>query len=222
MYSKKEDFTNTIQFLIGERIESLEANSYSTIEELAKLFQDRNDKLKWKALSFLNIFYLIKSKVERLTSTENLKSSANINKLLSKSQKMELMAYLKENKIKPPELERPAPFENLIYLFPIPSILGTMLVCTYYITKHDYSGWIYLLGLIGLALSMLLLIGTAPLKNRFKEDNLVDYAKLTYTIKHKVYCQNPNTKEQLIQFLTDELEVAYGKRFLPTEMIPEN
>jgi VIT1/CCC1 family predicted Fe2+/Mn2+ transporter len=222
MYSKKEDFTNTIQFLIGERIESLEANSYSTIEELAKLFQDRNDKLQWKALSFLNIFYIIKSKVESLTSAKDLKSTANINKLLSKTQKTELIAYLKENEIKPPEFERAAPFETLVYLFPVPAILGTMLVCTYYITKHDYSGWIYLFGLVGLALSILLLIGTAPLKTKFKEDNLVDYAKLTYTVKHKVYCQNPNTKEQLIQFLTDELEVAYGKRFMPTEMIPEN
>lgn len=222
MYSKKEDFTNTIQFLIGERIENLEASSYSTVEELAEQFQVRNDKLQWKALHFLNIYYVLKEKVESLTSVKKVQSTVNINKVLNKSQKAELMSYLKENDIKPPELERPSPFESLVYLFPVPAILGTMLVCTYYITKHDYSGWIYLLGLVGLVLSVLLVVGTAPLKNRFKENSLVDYAKLTYTIKHKAYCDKPNTKAQLIEFLTDELEVTYGKRFSPTEIIPEN
>lgn len=222
MDSRKEEFTNTIQFLIGERIENLEANSYSTIEELSQLFQAKSDSLNWKSLHFLNIYYTLKSKIEGLTSKENIRSTTNINKALTKIQKSEFINYLNENEIKPPEFERPATLEKLVYLFPVPAVLGTMLVCTYYITKHDYSGWIYLLGLVGVTVSVLLIVLTAPLKNRFKTDNLLDYAKLTYTIKHKVYCKQPNTKAQLIEFLTDELEVEYGKRFSSTETIPEN
>ena len=57
-----------------------------------------------------------------------------------------------------------------------------------------------LIGFVGLVLSILLLMGAVPKKTKFKENNLVDYAKLTYTIKYKVYCQNSNTKKQFIQF----------------------
>jgi len=222
MYSKKEEFTNTIQFLIGERIEDLEASSYSNIEELTQLFQIKNDKLSWKSLHFLNIYYLLKSKIEELISEKNIKSTTNINKVLGKTQKIELVDYLNTKHIKPPEFERLSPLDNLVYIFPLPAILGTMLICTYYITKYDYSGWIYLFGLVGLGMSMLLLVLTVPFKNRFKEDSLVEYAKLTYTIKHKKYVNTPNTHAQLVLFLTDELEVQFGKRFSPTETIPEN
>jgi len=222
MYSKKEEFTDTIQFLIGERIESLEASSYDTIDELAHIFQTKNDKLKWKSLPFLNIYYTLKTKIEELTSKKNISPTTNINKALTKAQKNELMIFLKENQIKLPEFERTSPFENLVYLFPIPAIIGTMLVCTYYITKHDYSGWIYLFGIVGMSLSLLLVLATIPLRNRFKEDSLVDYAKMVYTLKYKSYVKTPNTKTQLIQFLTDVAELEFGKRFTTTETIPEN
>ena len=222
MYSKKEEFTNTIQFLIGVRIENLEASSYKTIEDLAKLFQAKNDKVGWKALPFLNIYYTLKSKIEDLTSTENIRSTVDVNKLLSKTQKLELIAYLTKNEIKVPEFERPSKLETLVYLFPVPAILGTLLVCTFFITKHGYSGWIYLFGLIGLVVSILLLVATAPLRTKFKEDTLVEFAKLTYTIKYKTYVDTPHNSEQLIRFLTDEFEVEYGKRFLLNEIIPEN
>lgn len=222
MYSKKEDFTNTIQFLIGERIEDLEASSYVNVEELATLFQERSDKLAWKSLHFLPIYNLLKSKVESLTGQTEIKSTLDLNKALNKSQTTELVAYLNENSIKVPEFERPSPLESVVYIFPVPAILGTMLVCTYYITKHDYSGWIYLSGIVGVVLSVLFIKLTAPFKTNFKEDSLVEYAKLIYTLKHKDYVGSPNTRGQLIDFLTNELEVAYGKRFSPTEVIPEN
>ncbi len=222
MYSKKEEFTNTIQFLIGERIENLEASSYKTIEDLANLFQVKNDKVGWKSLHFLNIYYKIKSKVEDLTSIENIGSTADLNTLLSKTQRLELIEYLNENKIKVPEFERPATLERLVYLFPVFAVMGTMLVCTYFITKHDYSGWIYSFGLIGLALSALFLVTTASLRTKFKEATLVEFAKLTYTIKYKSYAGTPHTTEQLIRFLTDEFEVEYGTRFSLQEIIPEN
>jgi len=222
MYSKKEEFTNTIQFLIGERIEDLEASSYSNIEELALLFQTKNDKLSWNSLHFLNIYYTLKSKIEELISEKNIKSTTNINKILSKTQKHELVDYLNTQHIKTPEFERPSPLKNLVYIFPVPAILGTMLICTYYITKYDYSGWVYLFGLVGVVMSILLFVLTIPLRNTFKEDRLVEYAKLIYTIKHKVHVKTPNTHSQLVLFLTNELEVEFGKRFSPTETIPEN
>jgi len=222
MYSKKEEFTNTIQFLIGERIEDLEASSYSNIEELAQLFQIKNDKLSWKSLHFLNIYYLLKSKIEELVPEGNIKSTTNINKVLSKTQKHELVDYLNNQHIKTPEFERSSPLEKLVYIFPVPAILGTMLICTYYITKYDYSGWVYLFGLVGIGMSVLLLALTVPFRNKFKEDRLVEYAKLIYTIKHKVHVKTPNTRAQLVLFLTNELEVTFGKRFSLTETIPEN
>jgi len=222
MHSKKDEFTNTIQFLIGQRIEDLEASSYSNIDELAQLFQIKNDKLSWKPLHFLNIYYSLKLKIEELSSEENIKSTTNINKVLSKTQQHELVDYLNKQQIKVPEFERSSPLENLVYIFPVPAILGTMLICTYYITKYDYSGWVYLFGLVGIVMSVLLLVLTIPLRNRFKEDRLVEYAKLIYTIKHKVFVETPNTHAQLILFLTDELEVEFEKRFSPTETIPEN
>ena len=221
MDSKKEEFTNTIQFLIGQRIENLEAKSYNTVKELATLLQTENDKKNWKPLHFLSIFYKIKEKIEQLTSNK-VKSTTNINQLLNKTQKEELSKYLIESNIKTTELMRPSTLNTIVFLFPVPAIMGTMLICTYFITKHDYSGWIYLSGLVGIALSLTLFLVTAPLRTHFKEDYLVDYAKLTYTIKQKDYCKIPNTTVQLIQFITDELEVVFGQRFSETESIPEN
>lgn len=222
MYSKKEEFTNTIQFLIGERIEDLESSSYTTIEELSELFQAKSNKTSWKSLHFLVIFYKLKSKIEELTSTKSILSSTDLNLVLNKAQKDELVDFMKVNQIRPPEFERPPMIERIVFLFPVPAILGTMLICTYYITKYDYSGWLYLLGLVGVVLSALLIILTAPFRNKFKSSTLVDYAKLTYTIGHKKHVETSNSKAQLLQFLTDELENEFGKRLTPTETIPEN
>ena len=222
MYSKKEEFTNTIQFIIGERIENLEASSYNNIEDLAALFQAKSDKTHWKSMHYFPIYYILKTKVQELLGKENVLASINLNAELNQSQKIELMNHLKDNKIKVPELTRPALLEKLIYLFPLAAVMGTLLICTYYITKYDITGWIYLFGLLGLILSVLLIVLTKPLRNQLKENSLIEFAKLTYAIKHKDHVKNANTKKQLIDFLTNEVEVAFGKRFTPTETIPEN
>ena len=221
MYSKKDDFTNTIQFIIGVRQESLESKSYQTINDLAEIIQHRNDEQKWKPLHFLNTYYLIKNKVEDLISSP-IKSSSNLNEILSKSQRFELMSYLKENNIKPTELTRPKTINQIVFMLPPALIMGALLISTYLITAKDFTGWIYLSGLVAIVISVGLMMLTTKLKTKFIEDNLVEYAKLTYTTRHKSLVDIKNTKAQLIQFLTDEVENEFGKKLSPTDIIPES
>lgn len=221
MFSKKEEFTNSIQFKIGERIEDLKPSDYGTIEELGDLFQQKNDEFNWKTLHFLSLYYPIKEKIEAIT-TKEIHSETDLNSLLNGKEKEELIEFLKSQKIDPIEMSRPKIVNQIVFLFPVLGILGSMLISTYLITAKDYSGWIYLSGLIGIILSLGLFKITEKLKVQFKPNTLLGYVKSTYVVRYKTISRKPHTRQQLIQFLLDELEMIYDKRFDATETIPEN
>lgn len=220
MFSKKEDFTNIIQFKIGERIDDLQSKDYDCIDDLANLFQKKNDEFNWKPLHFLNTYYFIKAQVEKLTS-KSISSETDLNDILDGKQKKELLVILKNNNILPIEMARPKFINQIVFLFPVAAIMGSMLISTYLITAKDYSGWVYLSGLIGILLSIGLFKITSKAKKQFKPSSLLEYVKSTYVIRHKTLSKASNTKEQLIMFLLDELELVYKKKFSSTESIPE-
>ena len=220
MFSKKEEFTNIIQYKIGERIDDLKSTDYDSIDDLANLFERKNDAFNWKTLHFLNIYYVLKENIETLTS-QSINSETDLNALLNKKQKKEVIELLKRKDIKPIELSRPSLINKVVFLFPIISILGAMLMSTYLITAKDYSGWIYLSGLLGIVLSLGLFKITSNLKTQFSPNTLLDFAKSTYVIRYKKLSQTPNTKEQLLNFLLEELELVYHKKYSSTESIPE-
>jgi hypothetical protein len=221
MFSKKDDFTNDIQYKLGERIDGLDSTSYSTINDLCEIFEQQNNTQPWNGLSFLNYYFQLKKIVETKLS-ESVDSTFDLNSKLTKQQKEELLIELNKLEIKPIELSRSPKINLFISLFTLASILGTMLISTLLITVKGYSGWTYLSGLIGLVLSVLLFKLTAKSKHNFLSGNILQYAKSTYVIRHKTLSKTTHQREDLIAFINEELNIVFGKTFKVDELIPEN
>ena len=221
MFSKKEDFTNSIQSKIGLRIEDLSSKDYNSIQDLAQLFEAKNKDSNWKPLHFLNTLSLMKKSLESITE-QSIDSQTNLNTTLNKSQKQEFLNALQSNNIKPIELSRPKTIHQFVFIFPALSIMGSMLLSTYLITAKDYSGWVYLSGLVSIILSLGLFKLTAGLKVYFKPDTLFEYAKSTYVVRHKQLIKNEITTSLITDFLLEELQHFYKKDFSKTDSIPEN
>jgi len=221
MFSKKEDFTNNIQYKIGLRIDDLKPSDFKSIDDLSKMFQAKNNESTWKPLHFLNVYYFFKTIIENITK-QNIYSNTNLNDCLNKSQQKEFIDLLEKNNIKPIEFSRPQTINKIVFLFPIITIMGSLLLSTYLITAKDFSGWIYLSGLIGLILSAVLFKITAHLKTKFNPETLLNYAKSTYVVRHKSLVKNKYTSQQLSDFMLNELCLEYKKEFSSSDSIPEN
>ncbi len=219
MFSKKEDFTNTIQYKIGLRFDDLHAESYNSINDLADIFINKDAKAKWKSLNFLNLYYQAKAFLEKETN-QTINSNTNLNDLLSKNQKQAFISFLNQNQIKPIEFLRPDGMNNLLAWFPVFGILAPMLVSTYLVTKLDITGWVYLSGLVGVGIWLILINLTKPLKTKFNPPTFLDYIKSTYVIRYKTLSQTDINPELVKQFINDELQLVYNKSFLFEENIP--
>ena len=221
MFSKKIDFTDDIQYKLGERIEDLKPEDYRTANNLVEFFEIINQKSKWKYLHFLNTYYLIKQKIEDITK-HKVNSNSNLNNILNHTQKDELETLLLQNNIKPIERKRPDSIHNLIFLLLPVLVLAPMLISTYLITAKGYTGWIYLSGLVGLIISVIFIKLTKGLKKQMSPKSLLEYAKSTYVVRHKTLINKAHTKAQLTQFICDELEVVFNTKFEGDTIIPDN
>lgn len=221
MFSKKEDFTNTIQFEIGIRFDDLNAFSYKTINDLAELFINKDKKAKWKSLNFLNLYYQAKQFLEEKTN-KTINSDTNLNDVLNKTSKQEFISLLNENQIKPIEFFRPNGLDNILGWFPLFGILGPMLISTYLVTKLDMTGWWYLSGLVGVGIWLLLIVLTKGLKKRFNPSTFLDYIKSTYVIRYKTLSKVKLNEDLVKQFIKDELYKTYHINFSDEQEIPLN
>jgi len=221
MFSKKENFTNNIQYKIGLRIDDLKPSDFNSVDDLCDMFQAKNNESIWKPLHFLNVFYLFINTIENITN-QTIQANTNLNACLNKSQQKEFINALKKNDIKPIEFSRPKTIKQIVFLFPSIAIIGSLLISTYLITAKDYSGWVYLSGLIGLILSAVLFKITAHLKTKFSPETVLEYAKSTYVIRHKTLVKNEHTPKQLKDFVLSELCLTYKKEFSSSDSIPEN
>jgi len=221
MFSKKEDFTNTIQYKLGIRFDDLTSKSYQNINELADFFIEKNKTSKWKTLNFLQTYYHHKSFLEEETN-QTLNSNTNLNQILNKHQKTNYFEFLKQHKISPIELSRPNYINTLIIWFPIIGVLGVMLISTYLITKKDWSGWTYLSGLVGIIIWLLIIHLSKPLKTKFNPELFLDYIKSTYVIRYKELSKKELSPQLVKQFIQDELLQLYNKTFSFEENIPND
>lgn len=221
MFSKKEDFTNTIQYKIGIRFDDLNAGSYKSVNDLAQLFINKDKSVKWKSLNYLDLYYKAKDFLEK-TTHKKINSETNLNDLLDKTSKQQFVEFLKSNQIKPIEFFRPNTLNNILTWFPIVGILGPMLIATYLVTKHELTGWWYLKGLAGLIIWLLLIFVTKSTRTRFNPATFLDYIKSTYVIRYKTLSNVPLNEGLVKQFIKDELYKTYQKDFNDEEEIPEN
>ncbi len=221
MFSKKEDFTNTIQYKIGLRFDDLHAESYQSINDLADIFINKDTKAKWKSLNFLNLYYQAKEFLEKETN-QTINSTTNLNELLNKEQKQAFISFLNHNQIKPIEFLRPDGINNMIAWFTIFGILVPMLLSTYLVTKLDITGWVYLSGLVGIVIWLIIINLTKPLKTKFNPPTFLDYIKSTYVIRYKTLNQNSLNPQLVKQFINNELQLIYNKSFNFEEKIPND
>lgn len=221
MFSKKEEFTNNIQYSVGQRIEDLTSKSYSTLNELADLFIQENKNSKWKSLNFLHSYYAIKEIAEKM-SGKAVNADTDLNDLFDIKQKKEFVEALKAINISPIAFSRPPVLNKIVYLYPVVSILGTMLFSTYLIVGKDMTGWVYLSGLFGLISSWALFKVTAPTTWHFRPATLLEYAKSTYVVRYQSLSQKEFTKSQLTDFLIDGAKKVYQTTFETEQVIPEN
>ena len=221
MFSKKEDFTNTIQYKIGIRFDDLHADSYKNVNELAQLFINKDKSAKWKSLNFLTLYYKAKVFLEDITN-KKINSETNLNEILDKTSKHQFIDFLIDNKTKPIELFRPQGLNNGLAWFPLFGILGPMLVSTYLVTKLDMTGWWYLSGLVGLGIWILLIVSTKGSRTKFNPDTFLDYIKSTYVIRYKILSSNDFNEDLVKQFIKDELKAVYQVDFTDNQDIPLN
>jgi hypothetical protein len=221
MFSKKEDFTNTIQYKIGIRFDDLYENSYNTVNELAQLFINKDKSAKWKSLNYLNLYYKAKHFIEENTN-KTINTDTNLNNVLNKKTKKLFIDFLYENKIKPIELFRPNGINNILAWFPVFGILGPMLISTYLVTKLDMTGWWYLSGLVGVGIWLFLIVLTKSTRNKFNPDTLLDYIKSTYVIRYKTLSKVDLNEDLVRQFIKDELKTIYQANFSDVQKIPLN
>ncbi|MGV6862154.1 MAG: hypothetical protein ACWA41_10300 [Putridiphycobacter sp.] len=221
MFSKKEEFTNSIQFRIGIRHDDLTTNSYTTINDLCDFFIQKNNESNWKTLPFLNLFFETEQYLkEELNQDVNF--DFNLNDKLDGNQKKAFLDFIESKNIKPIEQSRTNGLNNIIAWFPVFGILGPMLISTYLVTAKDITGWIYLSGLAGLMIWLALIKTTQLSRKRFNPEHLLDYIKSTYTIRYKTLSQNEVNPELVKQFISKELSAIYGKTFDYSEEIPTN
>jgi hypothetical protein len=221
MFSKKEDFTNTIQYKIGIRFDDLHENSYNTVDELAQLFINKDKSAKWKSLNFLNLYYQAKHFIEDKTN-KTINTNTNLNDVLDRTTKQQFIDFLIENNIKPIEFFRPNGINNILAWFPVFGILGPMLISTYLVTKLDMSGWWYLSGLVGIGIWLFLIVSTRGTRKKFNPNSLLDYIKSTYVIRYKTLSQVDLNKDLVRQFIKDELKTIYKIDFSDNQKIPLN
>jgi len=221
MFSKKEDFTNSIQYKIGIRFDDLHAESYKSVDDLAELFINKDKSAKWKSLKFLNFYYQSNDFLEKLTH-KKITSDSNLNDVLDKNSKLKFIDFIKQNNIQPIEFSRPNGLNNIIGWFPIFGILGPMLVSTYLVTKLDMSGWWYLSGLVGVLIWLFIIQITKNLKNKFAPENFLDYIKSTYVIRYKTLSKTAVNNDFVKQFIKDELKSFFQTDFDDNQEIPLN
>lgn len=218
MFSKKEDFINEIQFKIGDRFYDTESVDLNSPADFIDLFKKRNDKNTWKGLNFLPIYYSLKSRLNTL-GFKDTTSNFDLNSL-NKSQKTDLLDFIKKEIGQPLLLKRPSIINLFVYLFPLFGILGSMLISTYLITVKDYSGWIYVSGLIGFGLSYFFFESTKTLRTVFSPSTILDYSKSFYVVNHK-QLKNDYELKMLESFILEELELLYGKSFQLNDKLPD-
>jgi hypothetical protein len=218
MFTKKEEFTNTIQFKVGLRFDDLSAASYQNINELTEIFMKKDLLNKWKTLPFFNFYYDAKQYLENLLNTP-IDSEFNIEKRLNSEQKQNFITYITNKNIKPIVFFRPQGLVKLITFFPVIGILVPMLISTYLITAKDFSGWTYLSGLFGLIIWLLLISLTKGLKTHIYPEHFLDYLKSTYVIRYRTLSQEITDVEMVKKFIQEELAKIYGKEFGYDELI---
>jgi len=221
MFSKKIDFTDSIQYKLGERFDDLKESDYKTANDLVKLFDAKNKESKWKNLHFLNLYYFMKDGLESITGSK-LHSYSNLNDILNADQKIEFEILIKSKGIEPISKSRPSGIRSILFLLPAILILAPLLLSTYFITAKDFSGWLYLSALFGAIITFGFIFITKGLKKQFSPNTLLDYAKSTFVVRYKTLSQHKHSTQQLENFILDELNIEFDKSFEINSIIPDN
>lgn len=218
MYSKKEIFLDQLQFELGDRWPELDYSSISTINELTDFVLDRQVVSHWPFLSFLTFYTHAATFIEQEKKIA-VSSNYDLNNL-SKSEKIKFIQFIEASFGKPLVFRRPKKLVKFIFIFPILVILLPMLISTYLITTLNYSGLLYLSGLIGLLLTVGLFKITEPFKNRFSPSSLLEYSKSLFVINNLKQVEAPS-REVLIGFLCQSAKSSFQSDFKAETIIPE-
>ncbi|MFD1552743.1 hypothetical protein DNU06_08745 [Putridiphycobacter roseus] len=213
---QKEDFLNQLQFKIGDRWENLKPETINNVQDLKTYIIDRNARASWPFLHFLPFYFALRKQVSKMIN-QPVSGNYNLNQL-SKSQRQALNNFISEEYAKPLTMSRPKTLHQIVFLFPLVTVLGSLLISTYLITGLDYSGLWYFSALIGLILSLLLFEKSKKFKNQFKPARILDYAKSFLVVNHQQY-PTGYEESQLETFLLEELTEFYQKEFTPTATI---
>lgn len=207
MVSKKENFIDELQIKIGNQFYRENENHLNTGHDLVEFFLERHQKSNWKFLNFLPFYFETKQEVEAIFKHE-LDGEFDLNEL-SKSDKASLDKHFDAKYSLNLVLKRPQLLHQFIFIFPLITVLGCLLISTYLITVKDYSGWIYLSALSALLISLALILFTQKMRTKFHPKTILEYCKFFYVIHHQ-NIKKEFKRNQLETFILNELTSSYG------------
>jgi len=207
---RKEDFLNQLQYKIGDRWEDMKSESIQNVNDLKTYILNRNAHSPWAFLDFLPFYFDLKDQVSTMVGSP-VNGDFDLNQL-NMSQRKKLEEFISKRYATPLTLSRPKMLHQFVYLFPLVTVLGSLLLATYLITALDYSGLWYLTAALGLILSIALFEGTKKFKQNFKPATILEYAKAFLVVNHQQYTSHFE-EIQLENFITEELSSYYNKPF---------